>query len=142
MALMKLDTSGFTEILKKIDELEGDINQIVEKTLKKAGDKINRDTEDAMAMQNLPASGRYSGGQTKSAVITDAQVRWDGNTAYVPIGFDFSKPGAGGYLISGTPRMAPDPVLNKMYRQKKYMAEIQKEMQEEAWDEVLRLMES
>ena len=91
MALMKLDTSGFTEILKKIDELGGDINQIVEKTLKKAGDKINRDTEDAMAMQNLPASGRYSGGQTKSAVITDAQVRWDGNTAYVPIGFDFSK---------------------------------------------------
>lgn len=141
MALMKLDTSGFTEILSRIDRLGGDVNRIVEKELKEAGDKINRDTLEAMSPGNLPAHGRYSTGATRDSVITDAQVTWDGSKAFVPIGFDFSKPGAGGFLITGTPRMRPNPVLNKMFRQKKYMAEIQKEMQEAAWDEVLRLME-
>ena len=141
MALVKLDTSGFAEILNRIDRLGGDVNRIVEKELKEAGDKINRDTAEAMSPGNLPAHGRYSTGATRESVITDAQVTWDGSKAFVPIGFDFSKPGAGGFLISGTPRMRPNPVLNKMFRQKKYMAEIQKEMQEAAWDEVLRLME-
>ena len=140
MALMKLDTSGFTEILKRIDSLGGNVNKIVEKTLVEAGEKINADTTGAMAPGDLPAGGRFSTGATAASVITDAVVSWDGNVASVPIGFDFSKPGAGGFLITGTPRMRPNPELNKMFRQKKYMRQIQNEMQEKAWDEVLRLM--
>ena len=141
MALMQLDTSEFNKLLRKIDSMGGNVQMVVEKTLVKAGEKINRDTEEALALKNLPAHGKYSTGRTKEGVITDAQVHWDGSTAYVPVGFDFSKPGAGGYLITGTPRMVPDPVLNRMFRQKKYMREIQREMQEEAWDEIVRLME-
>lgn len=141
MALMKLDTSGFTELLKKIDSMGGDVNRIVEKTLKEAGDKINSDTRKAVQSQNLPAGGQFSTGRTLDAVITDAQVSWNGSSASIPIGFNFALPGAGGYLISGTPRMAPDRELHRMFKQKKYMQAIQEEMQEKAWDEILRLME-
>ena len=45
------------------------------------------------------------------------------------IGFDFEKPGAGGYLITGTPRMKPDAALSKMYKQKAYMKKIQDDME-------------
>lgn len=141
MALMKLDTSGFTNLLRKLDSLGGDVNGLIERELVKAGDKINEDTRKALQSQNLPAGGRYATGRTMEEVLADQQVRWEGTSAYVPIGFDFARPGAGGYLISGTPRMAPDAQLHRMYRQKRYMREIQNEMQEAAWDEILRLME-
>ena len=44
------------------------------------------------------------------------------------VGFDYAKKGAGGFLISGTPRMRPDYELRKMYKQKTYMRKIQQDM--------------
>ena len=82
----------------------------------------------------MPAGGKYSHGKTKESIVTDTTVTWSGGVGSVPIGFDFSKPGAGGYLITGTPRMRPNPELNKIYKQKKYMNAIQKEMGEKFLD--------
>lgn len=128
--LMQLDTSGFEELIAKIDALEGNVKAAVEDALGQSAETIREDTMDALSPAYLPAHGEYSHGQTKGAVVSDMSVHWEGLTAYVPVGFDFGRPGAGGYLISGTPRMRPDPELNKMYRQKSYMKQIQQDM----WD--------
>lgn len=138
---LRLDTSGFTEMLIKLDRLGGDVKRAVADALSQASETIAEDTEGAIATANLPATGKYSTGDTKRAIIRDSAVRWEGNIGWVPVGFDFSKPGAGGYLITGTPRMQPDRVLNKMYKQKRYMNQIQNDMGDVIMDYIIEKME-
>ena len=138
---LKLDTRGFEAMLRKLDSLGGSVKRAVEDALEQASETITKDTEDAMDSSNLPAKGKYSKGITKESIIHDSQVRWEGLVGWVPVGFDFSKPGAGGYLITGTPRMQPDRELNRMYKQKKYMTWIQNGMGEVIMDYVITKME-
>lgn len=127
---LKLDTSGFEGMLRRLDRLGGNVKKAVDEALGTAAENIKEDTLKALDPQFLPAGGKYSKSpsKTKASVITDTRVRWEGNTGWVPVGFDFAKPGAGGFLITGTPKMRPDPELHRMYRQKKYMQEIQEQM--------------
>ena len=138
---LKLDTSGFEPMLKRLDSLGGDVKRAVNDALKQASETITEDTEEAMSASNMPAQGKYSSGTTEKSIIRDSNVRWEGNVGWVPVGFDFSKPGAGGYLITGTPRMQPDKALNRMYKQKKYMNQIQNDMGEVIMDYVIEKME-
>lgn len=130
---LKLDTSGLAPLLHKLAKMEGNVRKAVEDALEQSADTISEDTHEALSAANLPAKGIYSTGATDRSVIDDSRVRWEsGGVAWVPVGFDFSKPGAGGYLISGTPRMRPDAKLKRMYKGKKYMYGIQQDM----WDVV------
>lgn len=129
---LRFDASEFKRLLVEIEGLGGDVQKVVEDALRPAGEKIHKDTEAAMANSNLPAGGKFSQGDTLEAVVTDNHVEWEGMVASIPVGFDFGVPGAGGFLITGTPRMSPNRALNKMYKQKKYMKEIQNQMGEVA----------
>lgn len=134
---LKLDTSGFEAVLRKIDAMGGNVKKAVDDALKQASETITEDTEDAMAASNLPARGNYSTGDTEQSIIRDNNVRWEGMTGWVPVGFDFGIPGAGGFLITGTPRMQPNQQLRRMYKQKKYMNGIQNDISDVLWDFVL-----
>lgn len=141
MALMHLDTTGFQELLRKIDALGVSIREPVEEALEKAGRKIGDDTVAGLAKPNLPAQGRYSQGDTEKSVIRDPKTHWDGMAAWVPIGFNFGQPGAGGFLIGGTPRMAPDKELWKIYKSQKYKDQVAREMFDKVWEKYLRTLE-
>lgn len=138
---MRLDTSGFEGLLRKLDQLGGDVQKAVSDALEQASETIAEDTEEAVAHSNLPAGGMYSTGDTEKAIIRDTEVRWEGLVGWVPIGFDFSMPGAGGYLITGTPRMQPDKRLHQMYKQKKYMRQIQNDMGDVILDYITEMLE-
>ena len=138
---LKLDTKGLEPLIKKLDSIGGDVKGAVNTALTKAAQTIAESTENAISTANLPARGKYSTSTTKQSIIRDAQVKWDGDTAWVPVGFDFSKPGAGGFLITGTPRMKPDYELNKIYKQKRYMNLIQKGMEEIILNSIVEKME-
>ena len=138
---LRLDTSGFTEMLRKLDSLGGDVKKAVADSLTQAAKTISKDTEEAISDKNLPAQGRYSQSDTKESIIQDAHVQWEGLVGWVPVGFDFSKPGAGGFLITGTPRMRPDYALNKMYKQRKYMRQIQSDIGEVIMNYIVEKME-
>ena len=137
---LRLDTSGFTEMLKKLDNLGGDVKKAVTDALQQSSETIAEDTEAAMVAANLPAHGKYSNDVTRESIIRDSQVRWEGLVGWVPVGFDFSKPGAGGFLITGTPRMRPNQQLKQMYKQKRYMNQIQKDMGEVIMDYIVEQM--
>lgn len=129
----------FMRMLAKLEETAA--KEAIDEALTKAAQKVSEDTHAAVTAGNLPARGRYSTGKTNLSVNDDTTPRWEGTVAWVPVGFDFSRPGAGGYLISGTPKMDPDPALKKMYRGKAYMETVQQEMFEvvsrklqEAWE--------
>ena len=131
---LRLDTSGFEKLLIKIEEMGGDVNKAVDDALTQAAGTIEEDTYAALGNGSLPAGGKYSHGDTKAAVVKGAQIEWAGQVASIPVGFDFSLPGAGGYLITGTPRMRPVAALNKMYKQKRYMRQIQEDISDVLWD--------
>lgn len=125
---LKLTTSGFEELITKLDKLGGDIMGVVEDALTQAGETIGEDTVEAVDKAYLPAKGKYSKGDTEKSIIRNPKVRWQGTTASVEVGFDYSKKGAGGFLITGTPKMKPDTELQKIYKKKPYMKRIEEDM--------------
>lgn len=137
---MTLDTSGLEAALSRLLATVGPerARQVVEENLEKVGERISNDTIEAVQAANLPAGGRYSSGDTEDAVIKKPRVTWDGGVAEIPVGFDFNKPGAGGWLITGTPKMRPDAALRKIYKGKRYMEDRKAELAEAVWDEILK----
>lgn len=137
---LRLDVRGFEEYLHKLEDLEADLKPIVADALEQAAETIEYDTIDAVAKEYLPAGGEYSLGDTEASIVRNAKVKWSGTTAEINVGFDYSKPGAGGLLITGTPRMRPDTELNKMYKGKRYMKQIQNDMAEVFKSEIEKRM--
>lgn len=137
---LKLDTKGFEQLLIKLDSVGGNVQDVVTKALEEAGQKIGEDTHKAMQQQYLPAGGKYSKGTTEKSIVDSPQVEWSGNKASIDVGFDFGKPGAGGYLITGTPKMQPNKELNRMYKGKKYMKEIQEQMGQTVGEAIMKAM--
>lgn len=136
--MLKLDTSGFDDYAYKLDRLGADLRSIFTDALQEAAETITEDTFDGVTEPNLPRGGKYSGGETEASIVKNPRVEWDGMVGSVAVGFDFSKPGAGGYLITGTPRMRPDKALNRIYKSKKYMKGIERQMTEVFQKEINR----
>lgn len=124
--MAKLDKLGGTQAMKKG----------VEEALIESKKHVNPLIEQAMA--KLPAGGKYSSGDTKKSIDKDMSVEWQGMTASVKVGFDFSKSGLTSiFLMYGTPRMKPVSGLKNAI----YGAKTQKELatiQEEALQKVIK----
>ena len=114
--------------LRKLDEIGGDLKKAVNEAFEVAGRSFAQATEEALAPPELPAGGKYSKGTTEKSIVQNPVVRWEGNVGWIPIGFDFNLPGAGGFLIAGTPRMSPDRLLRSVYRGSKTINQIRKEV--------------
>ncbi|MGN0989657.1 MAG: hypothetical protein ACI4N6_05050, partial [Eubacteriales bacterium] len=102
-----------TELLKYADELDRvagtmGLIQATEAAMKAAKTEINNDVTNDMQPGNLPAKGRYSTGKTLESLDRDMTVKWDGNIATLPLGFDMEKSGITSILLmNGTPKMQP-----------------------------------
>ena len=131
----------FAEYGERLEELGGDLKEIFTDLLEQTAETIQWDTDDAMAKSNLPRGGKYSQGDTRKAIVKNPRVSWSGPVGEIPVGFDWGKESAAGYLISGTPRMDPDRKLEEIYGKKKYMRNIVKDMQEFLTDEIKDRME-
>ena len=131
----------FAEYGERLEELGGDLKEIFTDLLEQTAETIQWDTDDAMAKSNLPRGGKYSQGDTRKAIVKNPRVSWAGSVAEIPVGFDWAKESAAGYLISGTPRMDPNRRLEEIYGKKKYMRNVVKDMQEFLTDEIKDRME-
>lgn len=103
-----LQVEGFEEYMAKLDEVGGMVamRRGVEEALKESKKYVNPLIEKAMT--KLPAGGRYSTGDTKRSLDKDMSVEWQGATASIKVGFDFSESGLKSiFLMYGTPRMKP-----------------------------------
>lgn len=103
-----LQVEGFEEYMAKLDEIGGSkaMRRGVEEALVESKKYVNPLIDKAMA--KLPAGGRYSTGVTKKSLDKDMGVEWQGATASIKVGFDFSESGLKSiFLMYGTPRMRP-----------------------------------
>ena len=123
---LKFDTTAFMEYAQKLEALGAELKPVFTDALEQAGETIAADTHDALADEHLPAGGKYrkEPSKTDRSVVDHPKVEWSGSVGSIGVGFDYAKPGAGGFLITGTPRMRPDQELKRMYKGKKYMAGI------------------
>lgn len=119
--------------IRKLSALSPKINEAVEDVLLQAGETVQEDVREGVSMSNLPAQGKYSKGETMQSIV-NPEVLTDGKRYYVPIGFDFSMPGAGGWLITGTPTMRPDAKLHRIFKEKQYMKKLEQDMIETIQD--------
>lgn len=126
---LKLETSGFSDLIEKIKAVNGNVKKAVDDALTQAGETITVDTLEALDNAYLPAKGKYSKEATKESVVQNPAVVWHGDTAEIAVGFDYGKKGAGGLLITGTPKMKPDKELQEIYKKKRYINEIHKDIE-------------
>lgn len=125
-----VDFSAFAEYAEKLDRLGADLKDVIGDAMEEAAKQVQEDTADAVESANLPAGGQYSDGETRASIVRDVTPKWSGSVGEVHLGFDKSKPGAGGFLITGTPKMAPDAALAEMYSGRKYQRQINKKIEE------------
>ena len=129
-----IDFSNFADFAEKLDKLGGDLQKIFGDAMEQAAETVQDDTRDAVGSGNLPAGGNYSTGDTEASIIQDPRVKWSGSIGEIGLGFDKTVPGAGGFLITGTPFMRPDYKLQDIYSGKKYTRTIVKQIIEELQD--------
>lgn len=133
-----IDFSNFEEYAEMLENLGADLKEIFESAMEQAAEDVQMDTVAAVADNNLPAGGRYHGKNrdTEASIIRDPKVNWQGTVGEVGLGFDKTKSGAGGFLITGTPKMRPDYELEKIYGSKKYENDIKKQIEEHLQEEI------
>lgn len=138
--MISIDFSNFAEYADKLDQLGASLKEVFSKAMEKAAEKVQTDTIAALEKAHLPATGKYSSGDTKESVITNPLTRWEGSVGEIGLGFDKTKPGAGGFLITGTPRMRPDYALERIYGTKRYENELRKQIEKSLQQEIDRIM--
>lgn len=139
-SMLSIDFSNFYEYAEKLDNLGADLQEIFDRAMTEAGKEVQQDVEKAIISAKLPAHGKYSRGDTKSSVIKDLSVKWSGTIGEMGLGFDKTKPGAGGFLITGTPKMQPVRELADIFGSKKYERKIKKGIEKDLQKEIDRRM--
>lgn len=140
--MIALDFSAFSAYAEKLEKLEADLTEIFAKAIEEAADKVQKDVTEAVQPQHLPAGGKYRGQQhdTENSIIQDTKPKRRGSILEVGLGFDKTKPGAGGFLITGTPKMQPDQKLADLFQKKKYANDIQKQIEKSLQAEIDKRM--
>lgn len=134
--MLSIDFSNFSDYAERLDQLGADLKQVIGDAMEQAAETVQDDVRDAMASVNLPAGGKYSQGDTVSSIIIDPKVNWQGSYGEIGLGFDWVKPGAGGFLITGTPKMRPNYALEDIFSRKKYLKTIMNQIEEELQDAI------
>jgi hypothetical protein len=132
-----LQFEGWEDYMDKLDKLGGTnaMQKGVNEALIESKKHVNPLIEKSMG--KLPAGGKYSTGDTKASIDNEMKVEWEGMTATIKVGFDFSESGLKsiflmyGTKVHGTPRMKPVSGLKSAIygsKAKKEIAEIQEKV--------------
>lgn len=144
-----LQVTGLDEYMAKLDKLGGGtaMKRGVEDALRASKQYVNPLIDQAMVKSNMPAkkakkgAGAYWTGGTKESLDKDMAVTWEGMTASVKVGFDFSKSGMKSiFLMYGTPQHDPVAGLkDAIYGSKtnKAIAKLQGEALDKAIDRIM-----
>ena len=137
-SMIYIDFSNFEQYAERLEQLGANLKEVFAEAMEEAAEKVQEDTLVAMDDANLPRGGKYSDGQTVESVIDDVKVNWQGSVGEIPLGFDKTKAGAGGFLITGTPKMQPNKALEKIYGRKTYENQINKKIEQALQREIDR----
>lgn len=137
---MTSEFEGFEEVIKQMEQLNGNIKEITEQGLKETHKIITKKEEEAVQKTNLPAKGKYSTGLTKKSMKKEADITWNGTEASVEVGFSISKGGlASIFMIYGTPRYMKNQKMYNAFWSKKTHDEVIEKQEEIFFNELRKL---
>lgn len=128
---ISLEYGAFDSYIERLRSVEADVEKVVADAMEKAAEKVQEDTIKALEKSHLPAKGKYSQGDTENSVVRDLKPTVTRQYVEVKLGFDKTRPGAGGFLITGTPKMQPDRALAQIYGSRKYQTDITNQIKED-----------
>lgn len=134
--MLSMDFSAFDYLVEQLDNLGANLQEVIGTAMEQAAETVQEDTIEALGKANLPAKGAYSNGDTLNQVVRDAKTVWHGELGEIGLGFDKTALGAGGFLITGTPKMQPDYKLEDIFARKKYKKKIMDQIARELQDEI------
>ena len=133
-----LQFSGLAEMAARLDELQGDLQRTTEEALIKSKEVVTAKLLEATNKANYPAQGKYSTGHARQSIDTTKNVKWQGTTAEIDVGFDLDKSGLTSiFLMYGTPRMAKVQAIYDAIYGSRVKAEI-KRVQKETFDAAIK----
>lgn len=138
-SMLNIDFNNFSDFAERLDNLGADLKKVFADVMEETAKKVQEDTKEAVERTNLPAKGKYSQGDTERSIIQEPKVQWSGSVGELPLGFDKTKPGAGTWLITGTPKMRPVQALQEIYGQKKYENQLNRDIRKRLQEEVDKL---
>lgn len=133
---IEIDFGVFEALADQLERLGADVKEAFSEAMEEEGKKVADDTKAAVAAANLPAGGKYSTRDTAKTIITNPKVEWSGSLGTIGLGFDKTQPGAGGWLITGTPKMKPDYALEKIFTHKTYENNMRKAMMKNLQEQI------
>lgn len=137
---MSIEFEGFDNVIKKMEQLNGNIKNITEKGLTETHKIVTKKANEAVQNSNLPAKGKYSTGLTKKTLKKEANITWNSTEASVEVGFSISKGGlASIFMIYGTPRYMKNQKMYNAFWSKKTHDEVIEKQEEIFFDELRRL---
>lgn len=128
---ISLEYGAFDSYIERLRSVEADVEKVVADAMEEAAEKVQQDTIKALEKSHLPAKGKYSHGDTEESVVRDLKPTVTRQYVEVKLGFDKTRPGAGGFLITGTPKMQPDRALAQIYGSRKYQTDITNQIKED-----------
>ena len=140
--MLDIDFSCFEDYAEKLDKLGASLEKTFSTAMENASKQVQEDTLEALETSHLPEKGKYQGKNkdTEASVIRDTKQKINGSVISVDLGFDKTKPGAGGFLITGTPKMQPDYALADIYGRKSYASKIKKQIEKDLQKEIDSVM--
>lgn len=131
---LSLKFEGIDDLMDKLDKIGGTqaMKQATEQALIESQKYIAPKVEKALQKNNLPRKGKYGDAQDlRDAIVKDEKVTWEGLTASINVGIDFSTTGMKQiYLMHGTKKMKPVRGLKSAIcgsKSKKEVEEIQRD---------------
>lgn len=110
--------SGFkmTDLLERIQEMGGDVDSIVQESLKQSADRATSELRQGIARHRRT-------GRTEDALIDSPTVQNVGGKYYVKVGFKLPQGLPARYINKGTPTNTPDPFVDKAMNKAKFRRE-------------------
>ena len=135
-----LQFSGFEEMAARLDELQGDLQRTTEEALIKSKEVVTAKLLEVTNKPNYPAHGKYArrGDPTRASIDTTNEVKWQGTTAEIKVGFNLKKSGLTSiFLMYGTPRMDKVQAIYDAVYGSRVKAEIMR-IQKETFDAAIK----
>lgn len=136
---LSLQFDGWANLLDDFEASDREMKAAVTKAVEKATEMITEDTKDATTSAYFPAGGKYSSGDTAASIVDKPRAEWSGTVVETGFGFDKTQKGAGGWLITGTPKMRPDYKLENIYVAKAYLRKA-KNMLDKSFRETITIL--
>lgn len=104
-----LDSDELQIFIKHLEAMNKNVKKSCESALKASKQYVTNNLEKDTVKPNFPAQGTYSHGGLKESINKDYRIEWQGNKAFIKVGYDFRKSGILSILMMyGAPRKVPE----------------------------------